>query len=91
MPYRKVDPKYIASAQSDKIEGKVQLACVIGRDGHVSTVELVRGLDARLNQSAVEALGKWEFSPALRDGVPVEVDVLVEIPFRLAPGKSVSY
>ncbi len=89
--YRKVDPKYIASAQADKVEGTVRLACVIGRDGHVSTVELVRGLDARLNESAVEALGKWEFSPALRDGVPVEVDVLVEIPFRLAPGKSVSY
>lgn len=89
--HRKVDPKYIAAAQAEKVEGKVQLACVIDREGHVSAIELVRGLDPRLNQSAQEALAKWEFTPAVRDGMPVEVDVLVEIPFRLAPGKAVSY
>jgi TonB family protein len=81
--HRKVDPKYIASAAAEHVEGKVQLACVIAKDGHVSHVELVRGLDDRLNQSAEEALAKWEFDPATRHGVPVEVDVLVEIPFQL--------
>ena len=85
IPYRKVDPKYIATAVEERVEGKVQLACVIGKDGHVSTVALVRGLDDRLNQSAEEALSKWEFSPATRDGQPIDVDVLVEIPFNLAP------
>ncbi len=89
--HRKVDPKYIAAAAADHIEGKVQLACVIGKDGRVSTVELVRGLDDRLNQSAEEALAKWEFTPATRHGEPVEVDVLVEIPFHLAPRTQVPY
>jgi len=91
VPHRKVDPKYIAAAAADHIEGKVQLACVIGKDGRVSTVELVRGLDDRLNQSAEEALAKWEFTPATRHGEPVEVEVLVEIPFRLAPHTPVRY
>ncbi len=89
--HRKVDPKYVATAAADRIEGKVQLACVIGKDGKVSTVELVRGLDDRLNQTAAEALAKWEFTPATRHGEPVEVDVLVEIPFRLAPNAQVRY
>jgi TonB family protein len=89
--HRKVDPKYIAAAAADHIEGKVQLACVIGKDGRVSTVELVRGLDDRLNQSAEEALAKWEFNPATRHGEPVEVEVLVEIPFRLAPHAQVPF
>jgi len=89
--HRKVDPKYVAAAAADHVEGRVQLACVIGRDGHVSTVELVRGLDDRLNQSAEEALSKWEFTPATRHGEPVEVDVLVEIPFHLAPHAQVPY
>ncbi|HYA17808.1 MAG TPA: TonB family protein [Bryobacteraceae bacterium] len=84
-PHRKVDPKYIATAAAERIEGKVQLYCVIDREGNVSNVEIVRGLDDRLNASAVEALGKWEFYPATREGEPVDVDVLVEIPFRLAP------
>ncbi|MES1256888.1 MAG: energy transducer TonB, partial [Acidobacteriota bacterium] len=83
--HRKVDPKYIATAVAERVEGRVTLACVIDRQGHVSGVELVRGLDARLNQSAEEALSKWEFFPATRKGEPVEVDVLVEIPFRLEP------
>jgi TonB family protein len=91
VPHRKVDPKYVAAAAADRIEGKVQLACVIGKDGRVSTVELVRGLDDRLNQTAEEALAKWEFTPATRRGEPVEVDVLVEIPFRLAPHAPVRY
>ena len=89
--HRKVDPKYVAAAAADRIEGKVQLACVIGKDGLVSTVELVRGLDDRLNQSAQDALAKWEFTPATRQGEPVEVDVLVEIPFRLAPRAQVPF
>jgi len=89
--HRKVDPKYVASAAAERIEGKIQLACVIGTDGRVSTVELVRGLDDRLNRSAEDALSKWEFTPATRHGVPVAVDVVVEIPFRLAPRSAVRY
>jgi TonB family protein len=89
--WRKVDPKYIASAVAEHIEGKIRLACTIGKDGRVSTIELVNGLDDRLNQSAEQALAKWEFTPASRHGEPVEVDVLVEIPFRLEPHKPVSY
>lgn len=91
VPHRKVDPKYVAAAAADRVEGKVQLACVIGRDGLVSTIELVRGLDERLNRTAEEALSKWEFTPATRQGEPVAVDVLVEIPFRLAPRAQVPY
>ena len=83
--HRKVDPKYVASAISDRVQGKIQLFCVIGKDGQVSSIEIVKGLDDRLNASAMEALGKWQFTPASREGEPVAVDVLVEIPFRLEP------
>ncbi len=83
--HRKVDPKYIAQAAEERVEGKVQLLCIIGQTGHVEHVELVRGIDERLNRSAMEALAKWEFVPASRGGEPVDVDVMVEIPFHLAP------
>jgi TonB family protein len=84
-PLRKVDPKYIAAAAAEKVEGRVRLAAVIRKNGHVDTVELLQHLDSRLDQSAAEALAKWEFAPALRDGSPVEVDAVFEIPFHLAP------
>lgn len=83
--HRKVDPKYIATAVEERIEGRVLLGCVVDKQGHVSGIELVRGLDDRLNKSAEDALSKWEFYPATRKGEPVDVDVLVEIPFKLEP------
>jgi TonB family protein len=83
--HRKVDPKYSPALVAERVEGKVQLACVIDEAGKVSNVEVVRGADTRLNEAAQQALAKWEFYPATRHGEPVEVDVLVEIPFTLAP------
>jgi TonB family protein len=82
---RKVDPKYVAAAAADRVEGTVRLFGVIGKDGHVGGITMLRQLDDRLDRSAQEALSKWEFTPALRDGVAVDVDAIFEIPFHLAP------
>jgi TonB family protein len=85
VPLRKVDPKYIAAAAEERVEGIVRLFAVIRRNGYVDSIALIRHLDDRLDRSAQEALAKWEFEPALRNGSPVEVDAVFEIPFRLAP------
>ncbi len=85
VPIRKVDPKYIAAAADERIEGIVRLSAVIRKDGHVDSVVLLHHLDVRLDRSAAEALRKWEFEPALRDGAPMDVDAVFEIPFHLAP------
>jgi protein TonB len=83
VPLHKVDPIYDLSAAADMIEGKVQLSAVIHSDGYVYNIAVVSGLDPRLDQNAVAALRKWEFQPARREGAPVDVDVVIEIPFRL--------
>jgi len=85
VPIRKVDPKYIPAAVDEKVEGRVRLAGVIRRSGHVEQIELLQHLDARLDASSQEALAKWEFTPASINGAPVEVDAIFEIPFHLAP------
>jgi len=51
----------------------------------VDSVRLLQHLDDRLDQSSQQAMDQWEFEPALRDGQPVDVDAVIEIPFRLAP------
>jgi TonB family protein len=85
VPLRKVDPKYFPAAIADRVEGKVRLIAVIRKNGRVDSVRLLQHLDDRLDQSAQDALDKWQFEPAQRNGQPVDVDALVEIPFRLAP------
>jgi TonB family protein len=85
VPRHIVDPKYFPAAMADRVEGKVRLVAVIRKDGRVDSVSLLRHLDDRLDRSAADAMQKWQFEPALRDGQPVDVDALIEIPFRLAP------
>jgi TonB family protein len=80
---RKVDPKYIASAAAEGVEGKVLLYAVIRRDGRVDEVRLVQGIDERLDASAVTTFSKWEFEPATRNGQAVDLEAVVQIPFRL--------
>jgi TonB family protein len=85
VPLRKVDPKYYRDTVSDRVEGTVRLFAVIRKDGQVDAIEIIRGIDQRLDRSAAEALAKWQFQPAKRAGIPVDVDAVFEVPFRLAP------
>jgi TonB family protein len=90
-PVVKVDPKYIAGAVREKVEGEVVLYCVIRDTGEMTNLELVQSLDRRLDASAQEALSKWKFEPARKKGVPITVETLVRIPFRLNPDVKIRY
>lgn len=85
VPLHKVDPKYLPAAIAEHVEGKVQIAGVVRANGRVDLLRILKGVDPRLDRCAEEALLKWEFVPAERNGVPVEVDLVAEIPFLLAP------
>jgi len=83
-PLRKVDPKYVAQAALEGIEGEVLLYAVIRRDGGIGEAKVMRGIDERLDQSALDAIRKWQFKPASRDGEPIAVEALFSIPFQLS-------
>lgn len=84
VPMTKVDPGYPAAARRNGVEGSVYLYGVIRRDGTVENVRVVRSLEAQLDQSAVAAFQRWRFQPGRKNGSPVNLEVVVEIPFRLA-------
>ena len=78
-------PEVLSGPSTSASKEKCACAAVIRKDGQVDSIALLRHLDDRLDRSAAEALAKWQFEPAIRDGTPVEVDAVFEIPFRLAP------
>ena len=80
---KKVDRKYAPAAIRERVEGTVTLATQILRNGKVTSVKVMQGLDPRLDLSAVQALTLWQFEPARKKGVPIDLEVLVQIPFRL--------
>lgn len=90
-PTVKVDPKYIVDAIREEIEGTAIFYCVIQEDGRMTDLQLVKSLDDRLDASAREALAKWEFEPARKLGVPIAVETLIRIPFRLDPSIRMRY
>jgi protein TonB len=81
---QKVDPCYPSDAYTERVEGTVLLYGVIGADGTVEDVTVVRSTEERLAERAKDAFARSRFRPARRQGRPIAVDVLVEIPFRLA-------
>jgi protein TonB len=46
-------------------------------------IRVVRGLWFGLDTKAMEAVKQWRFDPALKEGKPVNVQISVEVDFRL--------
>lgn len=90
-PIVKVDPKYIASAIREQVQGVVVFYAVIQGDGKLANLRLVRGIDQRLDDASREALLKWQFEPARKNSEPVAVETLIRIPFRLDPNVKMRY
>ena len=80
---REVKADYTEDARRRAVSGEVVLEIVVRRDGSVGDVKLLRGLDAGLNDRAVQAVRQWKFAPAERQGTPVDVIVEVSVEFRL--------
>jgi TonB family protein len=77
------NPKYPKNAREAGHQGTSILSLVVGTDGHPHDIAVVRPLDAELDQYAIEAVTKWRYRPASKDGEPVEVEVHTRVRFRL--------
>lgn len=79
----KVEPSYTEEARNKKIEGSVLLGLTIDHDGLPQNIQIKRSLEPSLDQAAVEAVRKWRFLPAIKDGQPVSMWITVEMNFTL--------
>ncbi len=81
---RNTKPRYPASARRNGESGTVLLKVLVTREGLAARVELEisSGYNA-LDQSALETVKRWRFTPAQRGGDPIETWVRVPIEFRL--------
>ena len=68
-----------------RTELRVQLAGVITKAGKLEVRALLRNLTPALESAVLRDVESWEFKPATRDGAPVDIDVVLEIPFSLPP------
>ena len=77
-------PRYPRRAQRHGQEGTVVLRVHVDARGVPGQIDIVDGSGARdLDRAALEAVRRWRFAPALRDGQPVAGTVQVPIDFTL--------
>ena len=57
----------------------------IREDGSVENLEILQGIEPTINDAARAAFARWKFRPALEDGKPVAVEILVGVP-AIVPG-----
>ena len=79
---RDAAPRYPAIAQAAGVEGLVILEAVIGEDGFVQNVRVLRGKPL-LDDAAADAVRQWRFTPTLLNGQPVPVVMTVTVSFTL--------
>jgi len=79
---RKVDPAYPLELMRQNVGGTVILYAIIHADGTIGRVRVLRSVDDRLDQFASQAIAKWQFQPATKNGAPVDVEATFWIPFR---------
>lgn len=78
-------PQYSAEAMRAKLQGVAVLSGVVGVDGTLHDIRVVRSLDAAfgLDEEAIRCVKQWRFRPGTRQGKPVAVYVTIEVAFNL--------
>jgi hypothetical protein len=64
----------------DKLGKMIVLKGILRADGTVADLQVYRGTTPEMDEAARVAFGRWKFKPALRNGVPVPVQLLIGIP-----------
>ena len=77
-----VGPVYPSLAKAARIQGTVRLKAIIGKQGTVDGIQLIDG-HPFLIKAAFEAVLQWRYRPARDFGVPVQVTIEIDLPFRL--------
>jgi protein TonB len=79
---RSPQPVYPQIARQARISGTVELAAVIGEDGHIQSLTVVSG-HPLLRQSALDAVRQWVYQPTLLNEQPVKVNTTIDVIFTL--------
>ncbi len=80
-----VDPVYPPEGLAQKLHGAVVLQAVIGRDGSVEDLKIVRGYFV-LGRAAIAAVKQWRFQPYSVSGHAAATQTTITVNFSYPPG-----
>ena len=77
------DPSYTDAARTVKFKGNIVLRVIIGKEGSITDLQILKGAPFGLNKQALNAVRTWRCQPAEVDGQPVAATVPIEVSFRI--------
>jgi TonB family protein len=84
-PYARLRPEYPESAARAEAEGTVDVLVDVGADGEVGDVRIARWAGFGLDETTVATVRKMHFFPAMKNGTPIAMRVLLRYNFRKPP------
>ena len=81
-PIRRVDPVYPKLAIAAHVSGTVELLGVLGADGRIHELKVLRG-HPLLIKAAMDAVLQWVYEPTILNGQAVEVSAPISVNFIL--------
>lgn len=78
-----VDPEFTDQARRANLQGIVSIQLIVDSRGNPQDIHVVRHLGMGLDQKAVEAVRQYKFSPAMYQGHPVAVQMVINVNFHL--------
>jgi protein TonB len=78
----RVQPDYPILARQTRVQGPVEIAAVIGKEGAIENLRVVSG-HPMLIRAALDAVKQWRYRPYILNGEPIEVDTRITVNFSL--------
>lgn len=84
-PYRRLRPEYPESAARAEAEATVDVLVDVRADGEVGEVQIARWAGFGLDETTVATVRQMHFFPAMKNGSPIPMRVLLRYNFRKPP------
>jgi TonB family protein len=75
--------EYSEQARKAKFNGVVLASVLVNEEGIPIDPKITRPVGMGLDEKAIESILQYRFRPAMKDGVPVETRIMIEVNFRL--------
>ena len=84
VPVKTPPPEYPLRLKRDGTAGLVAVAVVIDETGVVTSCAVAKSSNPDFDEPAMDAVKKWKFKPAQKDGAPVKMKVTIPIRFSIS-------
>jgi periplasmic protein TonB len=78
-----VEPDFTNEARQARYQGVVEIQLIVDSNGNPENILIVKHLEMGLDQKAIDAVRQYKFRPAMFQGHPVPVRLVVDVDFRL--------